>query len=312
MKIKKKIKGITMMMLLLTVVTGIFAGCAKERTGKKDDEIYLYYADTDQTSLVTVVYKPKNSTGIEAVREVIEQMNETSTEPNTVTAKPETVEINDIFFEDKILTIDFNLGYEEMGVVTELLCRSAIVLTVTQFQDVEYVNFTVEGQPLCNSQNEPIGNMTETDFVDHGKSDINSFTKVDVILYFADTTGKTLVPVDYEGVCNQNTSVEKMIVESLMKGPKSGNYTKTIPSNVRLLSVTTREGICYVNFDTGFLNEISEVSAELEIYSIVNSLSELSYINKVQITVNGSTNKKLRDEISLEFAFSRNLDVVTG
>ncbi len=312
MKIKKKSRITIIMMIVIVMIAASISGCAKERTKKKDGEIYLYYADNDQTSLVTVIYKPKNDSGIEAVREVIDKMNETSTEPNTVTAKPDTVEINDMFLNEKILTIDFNMNYEDMGTVAELLCRSAIVLTVCQLEDVDCVNFTIEGEPLCDSQNQPIGHMAETDFVDHGKSDINSFTKADVTLYFADSTGRTLVPVNYEGICDQNTSVEKMIVESLMKGPKSGNYTKTLPSNIRLLSVITRDGICYVNFDTGFLSEIPEVSAELEIYSIVNSLSELSYINKVQISVNGSTNKKLRDEISLEFAFSRNLDVVTG
>lgn len=311
MKRKKKSRIIMVMVIVLSMMIS-FTGCAKEKSEKKDGEIYLYYSDNDQTGLVTVIYQPENTSGIEAVREVINRMNETSTEPNTVTAKPEQVEINDLYLDDKILTIDFNLNYEDMGTVAELLCRSAIVLTVCQIEDVDCVNFTIEGQPLCNSQNEPIGNMTEADFIDHGKSDINSFTKTDIVLYFADSMGRTLVPVNCEGVCNQNTSVEKMIVESLVKGPKSGNYTRTLPSNIRVLSVITREGICYVNFDTGFLNEIPEVSAEIEIYSIVNSLSELSYINKVQISVNGSTNKKLRDEISLEFAFSRNLDVVTG
>ena len=72
----------------------------------------------------------------------------------------------------------------------------------------------------------------------------------------------------------------------------------------------TKDGICYVNFDNSFLTESTDVSPELEIYSIVNSLCELSYINKVQISINGETNVKFKDSISLEYTFTRNLDIV--
>ena len=65
-----------------------------------------------------------------------------------------------------------------------------------------------------------------------------------------------------------------------------------------------------MNFDDSFMTESTDVSPELEIYSIVNSLCELSYINKVQISINGETNVKFKDSISLEYTFTRNLDIV--
>ena len=47
----------------------------------------------------------------------------------------------------------------------------------------------------------------------------------------------------------------------------------------------------------------------IPIYSIVNSLCEISYVNKVQITINGSQDVMFRDVISLNTQFERNLEL---
>lgn len=297
--------GILSVLICITALTG----CSKKSV-KKEGSIELYYTDKSQTRLTSTSYVPKKTDTVDVVKEVLEQMNKTSKELNMVTAKPESVEIVSVELENSMVTIDFSVAYLEMNRVTELLCRSAVVLTLTQIEGVEYVTFTVGGQPLVNSNNVAIGSMKATDFVDNGESNINSYQKVSVELYYADASGEALTSVNYEGVCEQNASVEKLIIDKLIEGPKEKGYLRTLPENVKLLSVLTKDGICYVNFDASFLTGNVDVSPELEIYSIVNSLSELSYINKVQISVNGETNKKLRDEISLEYPFTRNLDVV--
>ena len=197
-----------------------------------------------------------------------------------------------------------------MGKVTELLCRSAIVLTLTQLNGIESVTFTVGGEYLTDSTGMPMGRMTAGDFIDNGESDINSYRQVKVDVFFSNSRETGLVPVTCNEICGSNTSVEKVILDRLIKGPTDSSYVKTIPSGVRLVSVLTKDGICYVNFNAAFLTEKSDVTSEFELYSIVNSLCELSYINKVQISVNGSTNNKLRDEISLDYPFARNLDIV--
>ena len=81
-------------------------------------------------------------------------------------------------------------------------------------------------------------------------------------------------------------------------------------SNIGLLNVSTNENVCYLNFDIGFLNNSLEVKDYIPIYSIVNSLSELSSVNRVQISVNGAQNVKFRDSIELNTMFERNLDYI--
>ncbi len=310
MNYKFKNKKVLSLIMVFAMVILIFAGCDKKDRVKKNDGIYIYYTDKDRTKLVSVIYKPEKKETIDQVKEVLERMNKTSKKLNNITAKPDDVEIQNYALYDSTVNIDFGASYYEMSKVTEILCRSAIVLSITQLKGVDYVIFTVNGQPLILNGNNAVGSMKAEDFVDDGVSNINSFQNLDVILYYADKTGTNLVATDYSGVYDMNTSVEKLIVEQLIKGPELSQYQRTVPSTVKLLSVLTKDGICYVNFDSSFLTETVDVSPELELYSIVNSLVELSYINKVQISINGETNVKFKDSISLEYTFSRNLDIV--
>ena len=53
-----------------------------------------------------------------------------------------------------------------------------------------------------------------------------------------------------------------------------------------------------------------EVRDYIPIYSIVNSLAELGTVNRVQFSINGSTNVMFRDTLSLDTTFERNLDCI--
>ena len=59
-----------------------------------------------------------------------------------------------------------------------------------------------------------------------------------------------------------------------------------------------------------FLNQIYNVTPEVTIYAITNSLIELTGVNKVQISVNGETSVNYRENINLSTVFERNLDMV--
>ena len=48
------------------------------------------------------------------------------------------------------------------------------------------------------------------------------------------------------------------------------------------------------------------------IYSITNSLVELTSVNKVQISINGESNINFGESVLLDQPLSRNLDLVEG
>ncbi|MBR3646618.1 MAG: GerMN domain-containing protein, partial [Lachnospiraceae bacterium] len=110
---------------------------------------------------------------------------------------------------------------------------------------------------------------------------------------------------------NSATSKEQVIVNMLIEGPgEQEGYTRTVPANVEVVRVVTMDNVCYVTLGENFQTETTFVQDELVIYSIVNSLSELPYIHKVQISITGENGTKYHNKISLDEAFVRNLDYV--
>ena len=108
-------------------------------------------------------------------------------------------------------------------------------------------------------------------------------------------------------VYSNNLSLERVVLNQLLEGPSLEGSMATIPSTVRVQGVTVRDGVCYVDFDSTFLEDTANVTDAIVIYSIVNSLTELSTISQVQITVNGSADVSFRNNISLSGRFERDL-----
>ena len=210
--------------------------------------------------------------------------------------------------EDGKLLIDVNAAYLDLSVTTAVLVRAAIVRTLTQLSEIRLVMMTVEGNPLYDNSGGTIGWMNSDSFINNDGNEINTYELVGMKLYFAGEDGTKLVGGYREKHYPTSMLLERFVVEELIAGP-SGQVEGLYPSinpDTKVLGVTTRDGVCYVNLDENFLTVVNNVSTDVSIYSIVNSLSELSNINKVQILING--------EVPSSFTastFERNLDMVT-
>ena len=216
----------------------------------------------------------------------------------------------DYTLEKGQLSLCFNLAYLDMNPLYEILCRSAIVRTLCQIPEVENVSFMVEDSPLMDSNETPIGSLNEESFVENAGDEINTYTMTTLQLYFANETGDRLVGERVEVRYSSNMSVEKLVVERLIKGPITKDAYPAIPSETKLVSISTKDGICYVNLDEGFLEQGYDVLEQIPVYSIVNSLTEIPGISKVQILINGETNLTYQESIRLETIFERNLDLI--
>ena len=150
--------------------------------------------------------------------------------------------------------------------------------------------------------------MTAESFVENPGEQINAILSSEITLYFANKDGTKLVPEVQEVHYSSNISMEKLIMEHLLKGPENKELRSAVPQGTKLVSVSVLDGICFVNLDEGFLNQNYEISEPIVIYSIVDSLVELPNINKVQIAVNGDSDKVYRDKYDLSVMYDRNLD----
>ena len=85
---------------------------------------------------------------------------------------------------------------------------------------------------------------------------------------------------------------------------------RCVSADTKLVRVTVKDDICYVDFDAEILNKPAGITDEAVVYSIVNSLVELPEINKVQFTINGQKTATFTEGMIFDISFERNLDIV--
>ena len=291
--------------ILLLAVPLLMAGCRKQQ--QVDESGYrIWYINQDETCLKyeNKELQSKNEEGL--LREMMEVMRETPTDDELKPVIPEDVELLDFDFEHNQLYLNFSPEYKKMPKVYEVLCRAAIVRTLGQIDGVEYVDFQVNGEPLTDLEGKEIGLMNEDQFIENAGEEINAYKTADLTLYFSNKAGDKLVGQRVAMEYNSNISLEKLIVEQLIAGPPFEGAYPTIPSETKLLNISIKDNICYVNLDEGFLGTGYNVIESIPVYSIVNSLIENTDAQKVQISINGETNRMFRESINFDTIFEKN------
>ena len=306
---KKKTRALVLM--LLTGILLLMAGCRiKEQQQEEDTGYQIYYINKEETSVVTESYEPEAQTTEDLIDELLQQLKTNPTDTEEKSAIPKNVSVSSWEIENGQLSLHFGSGYQEMNRLYEILCRSAVVRTLCQIPEVESVTFLIGDNPLMNLDETPVGQMTADSFVENTGDEINTYTDTTLKLYFANKAGDKLVEEQVDVRYSSNMSVEKLVVEQLIRGPITKDIYPTIPPETKVLSVSVKDGICYVNLNDGFLEQGYDLTEAVPIYSIVNSLTVIPGISKVQILVNGETNRVYRESIRFDTAFERNLDLV--
>ena len=293
--------------LLLMACMMLFVGCRKQ---KEEIGSAIYYLNKEATSIVPVGYEITGETTEKKVEELLMKLEEIPEFVDYRRTIPENVTLLEYTLDRKQLYLNFSKDYLTLDKATEVLVRAAVVRTMTQVEEVSYIGFLVESEPLLDTKGNSVGLMNANTFLDTMGSEENATKIVKLNLYFANETGDKLKNQSSILEYNANVALEKVVVEQLIAGPMEGNYYPTIPKDTKVMSVTTKDGVCYVNLDTAFTGQGYDVLGSVTIYSIVNSLTELTGIGSVQILVNGETSITYKDNISLETPFQKNPEII--
>lgn len=307
---KRLKRFVAVLLSLLTVI--LCAGCGKKNMiGDNEAGYVVYYLNAAGNQLVASEYETETVEKEALVREFLTKLNTVPGELDCQTAMPGQVEKMNYRLEENVLHLYMDANYALMNSVQEILCRAALTKTLTQIEGVDYLTIYCGDQPITDGAGNPVGMLSATDFVD-GIRDVNSFERTELTLYFANTAGDQLVAEKREVMRSSNTSVERLIVEQLIEGPQAAGVYATLPGDVKLLNISVNDSVCSINFDGAFLTNLLEVKEYIPIYSIVNSLSELSTVSRVQIRINGSEDAVFRDLIPLNTVFERNYEYIEG
>jgi germination protein M len=293
---KKNIKIIVMILLSLLML----GACGRRG---EEGSYQLYYLNIDGTRLEVSSCDPEGDSQADIAKDLLKRLGEDPERSDLRKTIPDSVTVNDVIFSGYSLTVDFGQGLYSMGASDAVLLRAAVVKTLVQIKGVSYVSFMVEGEPYKDKNGNLVGSMNTDSFVENPGEQINSSVETTLTLYFASEDGTHLVSETRNVHYSSNISLEKLVIEKLTSGPKTAGLLPTIPTGTKLITLTVVDGVCYVNLDDTFRNQNEEISEQVVLYSIVDSLTNLDSVDKVQISINGDTSGKCRYNYDLSVMY---------
>lgn len=288
---KKKI-----VLILCFVLCLLSVGCGAHE--KDEGEMYVYYVSADENALLQEVYPEMD------IDDALDKIKLLSILPSEVVITSSELSGNclKVYFDDTYL-------HQNKGM--EVLFRAAVVQTMVQYENVDYVSFYVGEEPLMDNDGNVIGLMNADTFVQNTGSSVNTYQITDLVLYFSDEEGTGLKETKKSNVhYNANTSIEKLVLEQLMKGTGASNAQSTIPKTTKLLGVSVKEGICYVNLDSKFVQDSYDLNPEVAIYSIVNSIIANGSVSQVQILIDGASDVVYKNSVDLSRTLEWKADLI--
>ena len=283
-------------LFLIALLCFLCVGCSSDEI--QEGEMYVYYINAEGNGLTQKIYPKMEAAG--ALGKI-----------KFHSVLPKGVEIEEYKIEGTSMFLYFNKEYSNMNKGTEILVRASIVQTLTQVDGIEFLSFYVGNEPLKNKDGNPVGLMNSQDFVQNVGSSFNTYESMDLKLYFADREGKGLVEVKKTNIHYvANTPVEKLVVEQLMKGASSSDSQSVIPKSAKLLGVSVKDGICYVNFDSKFSTDSYDLDPEVTIYAIVNSIIANGNAKQVQILIDGVNDGMYKNKVDISRPLEWSYDLI--
>ena len=297
---------------LILMLAVISIGCSSEE--KQGTAIDISYLNKKETKLVTETHYLESTDTKDMIVEVLKLLCAVPDNKELKATLTSGINIITYSYDGEQVIVSLGEKYKELSRTTEVLTRAALVRSLTNIPGINYVMLTVNGEALTDLSGNAIGIMTADMFVDNAGTQVETVeSKVNLRLYFANETGDGLIAVNRELTHNadvSNVPMEKLVVEQLISGPANNETFPTISSDTKLVNITVKDGVCYLTFNSAILTTVNNVTTDVTIYSIVNSLVELSNINKEQISIEDNKDGKFRDKYEASTVFERNLSLV--
>lgn len=297
---------------VLLVLSLILSGCNKVASSKS---ITLYFPSEDnelaafETSDIEVASNDKIVL-LDSVKDALLEgpAKKDETYKNLYN---DIVSISYVTLENKLLIVNLTGDYFALSRGERLALKAGIAKSYSNFKFVESVRFLKDGNLIVDESGKKAEDieiaslLTEMDDLSVN-NDFQSY-----YLYFANEKGQ-LVREERTLEVQTATLLAKALVDQLLKGPAREDLLPTIPKGTRVRQLEIKEGICYVDFNKSFQTKHSggENEEKLTVFSIVNTLTELSDIDKVQFLIDGEKLENYQGFIDFSQTFSRDESII--
>ena len=276
----------------------------------------LYYLSADGGYLLPEVHSVKYAQG-QVVDALISELKKTPN--NTALLKsplPDDMELLSWSLTDtgggRMLALDFS-KLSNLNAEGTLLSYAAVIYTLTGFvPGVETVSLSIAGKPITSIEglNRLYDGIQRSDFVGY----IGSSAP----LYFADKKSDLLLEVSRSMEQEKTWSARARVLE-MLKGPLRGDVENVWPVMLTgvteddILSVDVFTDTAYVNLSQHFKDACTGLSAKNEmllVYAIVNTITAMDGVSKVQFLIEGKQTQVLAGTLCLADPFLKNYGII--
>ncbi len=306
--------------VLCCMVLLILAGCGRQTKEVATEEllgenqIYLYYMNPDRTDVVKEKYTMKEQTDLAAqIKEVVGQLSGAKATEVYQASIPDGISYTSCNTENRHgrVEVAFNVTYSSVDADALLFFKACVVKTLLQLPPVNSVTLTLTDLANADQETATVSeNFDQDSFTMSFGGEKGYKQKGTIILYFANASGDALKEYRKEIEISNTTSLDRLVVESLIAGPNQDGYTATLPKETTIRNISVKDGICYVDLSDEFYNTDNTLKNDIIVYSIVDSLVELPTVSKVQFLNNGEKQQFFRETMAFDGIFERNLDLI--
>lgn len=297
MSFRKNILSVLLVMLLLICQTGCGvqenAGIQeKDRDNSSTNNmiaIDLYYVDAEWKDYVLEEYSIDQLAAAESmIDSVMLKLLDAGQTKNAYTPVPSGMAYQRYTYDgDGTVTIIFNMDYESVSTYNQLLCKAAFTNTLCQLEAVNAVTFQMV-------------NLIDEEDVVNETYNAKNFTRLrnvldseyTAVIYYPYEDGTRLKSEQVVLDMSVKESMEIQIMDYL-KNARDLGYINPFPKDSLVNNITVIDGICCVDVNEKFLKGKDDVADNVIIYSIVNSLMSLEYIDGVRFSVGGESESEV-------------------
>jgi germination protein M len=288
-------------------------GDEKETDGSTDEntkkiKVTLYFPTIDNSALKRVEKEiPVVDKAI--LKACIMALTEGPDDPALRKPIPEGTQLLGISIKDGTAVVDLSKEFLNSSGLDEVTSRLSIVNTLAEIEGVDRVRLRIEGEDMVGPSGMPLGDMKPALLDEEGRPIAGEM--MTAVLYFSDSEAMYLVGEKRDVEIPAGVSKEEAVLTELMAGPRTHDLWSAIPDDTKLLSVETKGGICTVNFSREYIeNSPGGTAAErMAIYSVVNTLTELDGVEKVQFLIEGKK-EKIYTHAVFDEPFSRDESII--
>ena len=286
--------------LLLAAVLLLGAGCHGEtEQNRYENPVQRYYLYQDET---TGEYAGAlGAMGSEAaefeedVAAYIQDYLEGPQSPELRTPFPAGTSLEKCTLEDGTLTLELSDAFFALSGIDRTLATACIVYSMAALPQVEEVVLAApEGTGSDSLLATPLTPKSFLLFDDSATSD-----EMTLKLYFSDAGARFLVEETRTRSFASDAEVPTYLVEELLGEPEKETSLRVLPEGTALREITLDDGLVTVDFSQAFLENApkTHVQARMAVFSLVNTLTELDQVERVQILCQG---KKIDDYCGLD------------